>query len=95
MEMSYEILTNQIPNDLEEALTLQAQRLNKSPEDVVLELLSRQLPALSQPQAEAQTEDDPLLQLLGSIYLEGISDLGENHDHYIGQALYQELNPDA
>lgn len=85
-------LTIQIPDDLEQALTLQAQRLNKSPEDVVLELLSRQLPPL--PQAKAQTEDDPLLQLLGSIHLEGISDLGENHDHYIGQALYRELHPD-
>lgn len=85
-------LTIQIPDDLEQALTLQAQKLNKSPEDVVLELLSRQFPLL--PQAEAQTEDDPLLQLLGSIHLEGISDLGDNHDHYIGQALYRELHPD-
>jgi hypothetical protein len=83
-------LTIQIPDDLEQALTLQAQRLNQSPEDVVLELLSRQLPPLPQPQAE----EDPLLKLLGSIHLEGISDLGENHDHYIGQALYRELHPD-
>ena len=87
-------LTIQIPDDLEQALTLQAQRLNKSPEDVVVELLSRQLPPLPQPQAEAQTADDPLLKLLGSIHLEGISDLGENHDYYIGQALYRELHPD-
>ena len=87
-------LTIQIPDDLEQALTLQAQRLNKSPEDVVVELLSRQLPSLPQPQAETQTEDDPLLKLIGSIHLEGISDLGENHDHYIGQALYRELHPD-
>jgi len=62
-------LTIQIPDDLEQALTLQAQRLNKSPEDVVLELLSRQLPPLPQPQAEAQIEEDPLLKLLGSIHL--------------------------
>ena len=87
-------LTIQISDDLEQALTLQAQRLNKSPEDVVVELLYRQLPPLPQPQAETQTEDDPFLKLIGSIHLEGISDLGENHDYYIGQALYRELHPD-
>jgi hypothetical protein len=80
-------LTIQISDELEQSLTLQAQRLNKSPEEVVLELLSQQLPPVVQPQAAGQTEDDPLLQLLGSIHLEGISDLGENHDYYIGQAL--------
>jgi len=87
-------LTIQISDDLEQALNLQAQRLNKSPEQVVLELLSQQLPPVVQSQAEVQTEDDPILKLIGSIHLEGISDLGENHDYYIGQALYRELHPD-
>ncbi|MBF2025148.1 MAG: hypothetical protein IGS48_00060 [Oscillatoriales cyanobacterium C42_A2020_001] len=88
------ILTIQISDELEQSLILQAQRLNKSPEQVVLELLSQQLPPVVQSQAEVQTEDDPILKLIGSIHLEGISDLGENHDYYIGQALYRELHPD-
>ena len=49
-------LTIQIPDDLEQALTLQAQRLNKSFEDVVLESLSQQLPSLLQPQTDVQTD---------------------------------------
>ncbi len=87
-------LTIQLTDALEQVLILEAQRLNKSPEDVVLELLSQQLPAITQSQTGAQAEDDPLLSLLGSIHLEGISDLGENHDYYIGQALFRELHPD-
>jgi hypothetical protein len=87
-------LTIQIPDDLEQALTLQAQRLNKSPEDVVLEMLSQQLPPLQPSRPEVQSDEDPLLKLIGSIHVEGIHDLGENHDYYIGQALYREMHPD-
>jgi hypothetical protein len=90
-------LTIQIPDDIEQALTLQAQRLNKSPEEVVLELLSLQLTPLQQSQPEVQaiqSDEDPILKLIGSIHIEGISDLGENHDYYIGQALYREMHPD-
>jgi hypothetical protein len=35
-------------------------------------------------------ETDPILSLIGTLDL-GTTDLGENHDHYIGEALYQEL----
>ncbi len=87
-------LTIQMSDDLEQALILQAQRLNKSPEEVVLELLAQQLPPLHEPQPEGQSDEDPILKLIGSIHLEGIHDLGENHDYYIGQALYQEMHPD-
>jgi hypothetical protein len=91
------ILTIEIPDDLEQALTSQAERLNKSPEEVVLELLSRQLPALPPSQLEVQavqSDEDPLLKLIGSIHVGGINDLSENHDYYIGQALYREMHPD-
>jgi hypothetical protein len=37
-----------------------------------------------------QAEVDPLLQLIGSLSVD-IPDLAENHDYYIGQALYREL----
>lgn len=83
-----------LTDELEQALTLQAQQLNKSPEEVVLDLLSRRLTPLPQAPTQSPIGDDPLLQLIGSIHVEDIHDLGENHDHYIGQALYQELHPD-
>jgi len=37
-----------------------------------------------------QVETDPLLWLIGSLDI-AVPDLAENHDYYIGQALYQEL----
>jgi hypothetical protein len=40
--------------------------------------------------AVQQPEADPLLQLIGSLSVD-IPDLAENHDYYIGQALYREL----
>lgn len=85
------ILSINLPDELERALTAQAESLNKSPEEVVLQLLSQQLP---QTQNESITEADPILNLIGSIQLEEIHDLGENHDRYIGQALYRELHRD-
>ncbi len=85
------ILTINLPDELEQALTSQAESLNQSPEEVVLHLLSQQLPLFSRPQRESLTEDDPILKLMGSIQLEEIHDLGENHDEYIGQILYREL----
>ncbi|MBW4674904.1 MAG: hypothetical protein KME52_12980 [Desmonostoc geniculatum HA4340-LM1] len=79
-----------LPDDLEQALTAQAERLNKSPEEVVLQVLSQQLTNQSQPETSQKTETDPLLPLIGSLSVD-IPDLAENHDYYIGQALYQEL----
>ncbi|MCY7323048.1 MAG: hypothetical protein LH660_14905 [Phormidesmis sp. CAN_BIN36] len=78
-----------LSDDLEQALTAQAERLNKSPEEVVLQVLAQRL-SPSQPQAEQPTESDPLLRLIGSLSVD-IPDLAENHDYYIGQALYREL----
>jgi hypothetical protein len=80
-----------LPDDLEQALTTQAKRLNKSPEETMLELLSQQLTNPSEIEGVQQSETDPLLKLIGSISVD-IPDLAENHDYYIGQALYRELN---
>lgn len=83
-------LTITLPNDLEQALTAQAERLNTSIEEAVLQVLSQQLPILLQPTSEQPVETDPLLRLIGSLNV-NVPDLAENHDYYIGQALYQEL----
>ena len=89
-------LTIQIPDELEQALSLQAQRLNKSPEEIVLDVLTQQIPSLPLPPESPaeQTDGEAILKLIGSVHLDHIHDLGENHDHYIGQALYRELHPD-
>lgn len=81
-------LTIQLPEDLELKLTAQAEKLNLSLESLILQSLEQSVSQLELDQ------DDPLLRLIGSIHIEGIHDLGENHDHYIGQALYRELHPD-
>lgn len=78
-----------LSDELEQALITEAERLNKSPEEVVLQVLSQQLGTSSQSQTQPE-ETDPLLRLIGSISVD-IPDLAENHDKYIGQALYQEL----
>lgn len=82
-----------VPDDLEQALTAQAERLNKSPEEVVLQLLSQQLITSLPANSTQSVEIDPLLKLIGSIGID-VPDLVENHDHYIGQALYQDLKND-
>lgn len=83
------ILTITLPDDLEQALTVQAERLNKSPEEIVIQVLS-QLIVLLESNSVQPIETDPLLKLIGSIDID-IPDLAENHDYYIGQALNQEL----
>jgi hypothetical protein len=82
-----------LPDDLEQALNAQAERLNKSPEEIVLQVLSQQLITSSQSNFIQQPNTDPLLRLIGSLSVD-IPDLAENHDYYIGQALYQELRGD-
>lgn len=79
-----------LPDDLEQALTAQAERLNKSPEEIVLQVLSQQLTTSFQSKSAQQVETDPLLRLIGSLSVD-IPDLAENHDYYIGQAVYQEI----
>ncbi len=80
-----------LPDDLEQALTTQVERLNKSPEEIILQVLSEQLTNPSRLGEVQQAIADPLLPLIGSISVD-IPDLAENHDYYIGKALYRELN---
>lgn len=82
-----------LPDDLEQALNAQAERLNKSPEEVVLQVLSQQLITSLQSNFIQEADTDPLLRLIGSLSVD-IPDLAENHDYYIGKALYQELRGD-
>jgi hypothetical protein len=84
------IFTITLPDDLAQALTAQAERLNKSPEEIMLQVLLQELTISLQPNSAQQVETDPLLQLIGSLDID-VPDLAENHDYYIGQALYQEL----
>jgi hypothetical protein len=79
-----------LPDDLEQALTAQAERLNQSPEEIVLQVISQQLMTLLPSNSVPQVETDPLLGLIGSLTID-VPDLAENHDYYIGQALCQEL----
>ena len=79
-----------LPDDLEQALTIQAENQNKSPEKIMLQVLSEKLTDSSKLEDTQESETDPLLQLIGSLSVD-IPDLAENHDYYIGQALYQEL----
>jgi hypothetical protein len=78
------MLTIALPDDLEQALSVQAQLLQKSPEELVVQVLSQQL-TLTQAESQlAEDPSDPLLKLIGSIHSD-IPDVAENHDHYIGQ----------
>ena len=79
-----------LPDDLEQALTIQAENQNKSPEEIMLQVLSEKLTDSSRLEDTQESEADPLLQLIGSLSVD-IPDLAENHDYYIGQTLYQEL----
>jgi hypothetical protein len=85
-------VTITLTDDLEKVLISQAERLNKSPEEIVLQVLSEQLTTSFQ-SSLPQAESDPLLRLIGSLNTD-VPDLAENHDYYIGQALYQELKRD-
>ncbi len=81
--------TINLPDNLEQALNAQAERLNQAPEEIVLQALLKQLEFLNQSTLVKSSEADPLLRLIGSINV-GIPDLAENHDYYIGKALYQD-----
>lgn len=82
-----------LPDNLEKALNAQAERLNKAPEEIVLQALLKQLGFLNQSTLIKSIETDPLLRLIGSINVD-IPKLAENHDYYIGKALHQDLNWD-
>lgn len=76
-------LTIQISEALERKLTAQAEKLNLSLESLVLQSLEQ---SVAQPELD---QSDPLVQLFGCIKTD-IKDVANNHDYYIGQALYEE-----
>ncbi|MHC5718970.1 MAG: hypothetical protein ACYTX0_44620 [Nostoc sp.] len=80
-------LTIQLSDDLESRLTAQAQKLNLSLEDLILQSLSQSA------KQENISELDPILPLLGTLKFDN-SDVGENHDQYLQQTLQQELKID-
>ncbi|MEH2062838.1 MAG: hypothetical protein V7K50_11230 [Nostoc sp.] len=80
-------LTIQLSDDLESKLTAQAQKLNLSLEDLILQSLSQSA------KQENISEFDPILPLIGTLKFDN-SDVGENHDQYLQQTLQQELKID-
>lgn len=74
------LLTINLSDELEQALNSQAASSNQSLEEVILQLLSQQLPLVSPSQTAS---NEPILELIGAIYLEDIHNLGEKHDEYI------------
>ncbi len=86
-------LTIILPDHLEQVLTAQAQRSHKTLEEVALQVLSQHLITSSQSPPVHLDESDPLMRLVGCLNVD-IPDLAENHDYYIGQSLYRDLNGD-
>jgi hypothetical protein len=74
--------TIDLPEALQQTLINQAAQTQITPEQLIIQALNQYL----QP-----TDTDQLLSLIGTLDL-GTTDLAENHDQYIGEALYQELH---
>ncbi|WP_414528867.1 hypothetical protein [Nodularia chucula] len=78
------ILTIQLSDELEHQLKTEAEKLNLSLEELVLQSLGKTL------KLQSSYEEDPLLPLLGTLRFEN-SDMGENHDQYLQESGKQEL----
>ena len=78
-------LVIEVPDELQQQLLKQARQQNISLETLVLQSLSKVATVSNWDSA------DPILPLLGTLSAE-VSDIGENHDQYIGNALYKEIN---
>jgi hypothetical protein len=76
-------ITITIPPHIEQAIS----QTNQSPEEVILQLLTQKF---ATPPAQS-LENDPLIALFGSIHSD-YPDLADQHDRYIGQAIYEEMN---
>jgi hypothetical protein len=78
----------QLPDELDEQLENEARRCNMSLQEVVLQSLRQRIGQEVIP----WQDDDPIAPLLGSLKIEdGLSDLAERHDHYVGNAVWNEL----
>ncbi len=83
-------ITIDLPETLEQTLIAQATKTETTPEQLIIKLLSQTLIPTPPP---PDLTNDPLFQLIGCID-SNIPDLAENHDYYIGQALYEEMYRD-
>ncbi|HEY9647374.1 MAG TPA: hypothetical protein V6C88_13435, partial [Chroococcidiopsis sp.] len=63
-----------------------------TPEQLILATLTQKFLPPSAPTPDLSS--DPLFQLIGCIDSD-IPDIAENHDYYIGQALYEEMHRDV
>lgn len=79
-------ITIDLPEALQQTLIDQATQNQTTPEQIIIEVLNQYL----QPTI-ATADTDQLLSLIGTLDL-GTTDLAENHDQYIGQALYEEMH---
>ena len=77
-------LTIQLSDELEHQLKAEAEKLNLSLEELVLQSLGKTL------KLQDSDEEDPILPLLGTLRFEN-SDIGENHDQYLQESGEQEL----
>lgn len=77
-------LVRELSDELQQQLLERANKLNISLETLVLQSLTK---LVSPPSMD---ESDPILPLLGTLTAE-VSDVSENHDRYIGNALQQEI----
>jgi hypothetical protein len=77
-------LVIELSDELEQQLGIQAIKQKTSLEDIVLEWLTRSVRLID------ETEGDPIAPLLGTLTAD-VTDLGEQHDTYLGNTLQQEL----
>jgi hypothetical protein len=83
-------ITIDLPELLQQSLLSQAAQTQTTPEQLIIELLTQNLIPKTPP---PDLTSDPLFQLIGCIKSD-IPDIAENHDYYIGQALYEEMHRD-
>jgi hypothetical protein len=83
-------ITIDIPETLQRSLLSQAAQTQTTPEQLIIQLLAQNLTPTTFP---PDLSNDPLFKLIGCIDTD-ISDVAENHDHYIGQAIYEEMHRD-
>jgi hypothetical protein len=76
-------LVIKLPDELEQQLIEQANKLNISLETFVMQSLAKVV------SVSTTEESDPLLPLLGTLTAT-VSDVGENHDRYLANAWQQE-----
>ena len=91
-----QLLSLKLPDDIYELLLKTAEVAGQKPDKWIVTQLSLHLPLTSSKVAQASQQpsdmerDDDLLALAGTLESD-ITDIGEQHDLYIGQALLSKL----